>query len=629
MDDRFDFLESSGAPSTSTEVAAPQYIALATGLVDFPKNYSTINLATVTRALLSSTADNPNAWYPTPASLDDPPGRVTPEQCEFYTSLLTSFMTHDLAFWASSERLEHVIEHRVSLLGTLATSNQSLEVKRARALKEVIDRLEFFGGWEELIARGNSYQLGEEMPWHKPGEFAQVNAQFETNRGNEKRLRELGFTPIPRQVYLDLVRRPIMQLELRDGQRLQQVASIIALYTASRTERQRLAQLVEHIDTELYLKARTFFRQHTTAVPMQSLYSLAKEVRNISSFKDTLKISIMPQGNAARSEKTDGMAIFEDDDQGGQRVLFFDPKLVRRKNGEESIPDQFIEVPVDIEKTGPSVIDAIVQAIEQLPIDERLLEHLPRVTAAFFNAAQRDRRLEFNDAGTFWDTASGKRLSRLSGFDPDNHRHRAIVKEIRELLTKIILHREVRGHRDKTKARLKWRGPLLEMRASEIDLELEDREGITSHSTFKSWSIAKALWLMVVPSEEGGAPSFMSLDERAFYLDSSSSKPFNLYWTLVNRAYMNRLDRSGSLTVRVGTLYEWAGLQGRYTRPIRLRKVLYDALERMIEHDLLEQWSCPQLEEDGYILFNELLEATLRVTFSRTHLDALSHLLPH
>ena len=33
------------------------------------------------------------------------------------------------------------------------------------------------------------------------------------------------------------------------------------------------------------------------------------------------------------------------------------------------------------------------------------------------------------------------------------------------------------------------------------------------------------------------------LDERAFELDDSSSTPFNLYWTLVNRAYMSHYTR--------------------------------------------------------------------------------------
>lgn len=132
-----------------------------------------------------------------------------------------------------------------------------------------------------------------------------------------------------------------MQLELRDSEDIKHVACLIALYTASRVERRRLPMLVEQFDDTLYLKARDFFTEQTTAVPTHSLYSMAKEARNVASLTDTLKLVVDHNGSVARSATTDGMATFEKGPN-GQRLIMFDPKLVNRTGaGGQPLPNQF------------------------------------------------------------------------------------------------------------------------------------------------------------------------------------------------------------------------------------------------------------------------------------------------
>ncbi len=149
------------------------------------------------------------------------------------------------------------------------------------------------------------------------------------------------------------------------------------------------------------------------------------------------------------------------------------------------------------------------------------------------------------------------------------------------------------------------------------------------HYTFKAWSIAKVLWDMVTPKESGGTPSYMSLDERAFRLDDRSSIPFNIYWTLINRAYMDRLAADGSLTISIKVIYEWSGLEGRFGRPHALSKKLRECFDLMVEHGLLRTWRCDAIMPDSSgLLFEDLLEETIVITFGQAQLESLEHLLP-
>ena len=180
----------------------------------------------------------------------------------------------------------------------------------------------------------------------------------------------------------------------------------------------------------------------------------------------------------------------------------------------------------------------------------------------------------------------------------------------------------------KTYKKVAWRGPLIEQRREELSVEIGNAEGITAHSTFEAWQIASSLWKMITPRFEGGTPSFMLLDERAFSLDKKSSIPFNLYWTLINRAYISKLDSSGRLQITLKTLYKWSGLEGRFQRVSKLRELFRDALEKMVLQNLIASWSCPALTSRKRRRLDELLDEPLEVIFSLTQLESLGHLVP-
>lgn len=559
---------------------------------------------------------------------EEKPGRVARDDHELYARIVTSYTCEELVRWGEHDRHAFALERRRELLKILANSKSTMSEKRRLGQALVIQQLEFHVGWESLMTFGADYQLSVEEPWYKPGDFAHTHAQFLDAAGDPKLLEQLGFRRILRQTYIDRTRRSIMELLMSRHDSLKQVSALIALYTAGRHERKRIAELSGQIWDELFALAKTQLEQHITPIPMQSLYGLAKEARNLSGFCDDLKLTLdATNPNIALSSLVPEARAMVREQNGQQRLLFLDEKLVNRR---DDLLNQFIEVDIELDGDTHSVFDAIMKAMEKLPIDERLMEHLPRVTAAFFNAAQRDRNnQDIASSGTFWGTKSGRRLARMSGFDPDNYKHRAIIQDIRALLCEIILHREIMTtQRGAGRKRARWRGPLLEARRSELEFEAETPEGFTAHQTFQSWSIAAPLWAMVTPSEQGGTPSFMALDERAFYLDTRSSVPFNLYWVLVNRAYMQRLGKGGTLAVKISVLYEWAGLQGRFDRPVRLRAKLRDAFSDMVDHGLLEAWGCEELDEQSSSTFDEIMKATLEVTFSTSHLKSFAHLLP-
>lgn len=217
-------------------------------------------------------------------------------------------------------------------------------------------------------------------------------------------------------------------------------------------------------------------------------------------------------------------------------------ELRRATNRGGDRPDTFLSL--EAASKHVSAVNALVSAFEQLDIDANVLEDVPRVVAGMFSVAQRDRQLNLDWPGMFWDTESGKRLCTVVGLNPENKRHRQRIQQVRRALCKIRLHREVFASSSSgKKARVSWEGHLLQESGDTLKLEEFHADGLGKRHTFKAYRLAKPLWDMVCSSQEGGTPAFMALDERAFELDDSSSTPFNLYWTLVNRAYMSHYTR--------------------------------------------------------------------------------------
>ena len=134
---------------------------------------------------------------------------------------------------------------------------------------------------------------------------------------------------------------------------------------------------------------------------------------------------------------------------------------------------------------------------------------------------------------------------------------------------------------------------------------------------------------MTLPEDEGGSPSFMLLDERAFALDDRSSLPFNIYWTLVNRAYMgaytsvpeDRVQPDGTFSPRLWTLHDWAGMENTYIKVKRIKQRFTEALDLMVEHGLLLSWQCDVLSESRQSTLEDLKTARVQVRFSEEQLD--------
>ena len=119
----------------------------------------------------------------------------------------------------------------------------------------------------------------------------------------------------------------------------------------------------------------------------------------------------------------------------------------------------------------------------------------------------------------------------------------------------------------------------------------------------------------------------MLLDDRAFKLDDRSSVAFNLYWTLVNRAYNDRVSDEGSFKLKLWTLYNWSGLESSSQRVDRLKETFRSAFDRMVEVGLLQHWRCVSLDADRRTTMRELEDAELTVVFALEQRKTLPKLI--
>lgn len=597
---------------------------MAKGRRDLPQSYTVTGLRTRTRD-----------WFKRHDHFEPPEALMQgieqePEQARDLLTVPLGFLYHEHERWSEKESFRQTVyTRRAELLTELSMMHLRAAERRHRALALVLDQVNFFTGWEQLCHGESMYQLGAQRPWWRPGHFVETERMRDSLKGDETALRESGFVQVPREVYLERVRIPIIRLMLVTSQDcMVDVAGIIALYTASRQERQGMAQLTEDLRQTLHLSVLSRLERQGSAIPMKPLYSLPRESHNLSAFfvsrkRDALEVD--SEKGVIRGELRGARVKVTEDRDGEQQLLFFDADLVNKESGSG---DAFISI--RLEEKQSAALDALMKGIEQLDIDPNVLEHLPRITAGIFAAAQRDRKQKFSWPGTFWDTSAGARLCRIIGFDPENKRHRKRIQDARKILETIILHREIRS-RDASgkKVTMTWSGPLIEARKGELKLRIEDREGMSEQHRYQSWSIARELWEMVEPEIGGGAPAFMILDQRAFQLSDRSSRPFNIYWTLVNRAYMgaytkvqeDRVKPDGSFSPRIGTVYNWAGLEGR-ERPYRIKQYLREALDAMVVHGLLDRWECEELGSKSNVNLDELKLARLLVVFSADQLTS-------
>lgn len=604
----------------------PYYITLARGIRPLPSSYSLTALTTMTRTRLKALGDDCNELLCHEPDVER----------DALMAIPLSFLHHNYSPWediasAHNEAPDQLFE----LLRVLSSSNRRARSRRADAIAYVLDELDFFSGFMLEVERGVRYQFGNGTYWVSSGNFIQNDHFVCQNVRKPDVLRKAGFVRASLNGYIERARTPIIRLQLSDDGVLEPWVAIIALYTASRQERGDFGELFGVLKKEVFLLAHERLEHRGATVPMKPLFSLPREMRGLNSFfvSRAQDLELDERGFVRSPDVPRAGARLHATPRAGrnqapqQQVLFFDDDLVAKSSGGA---DTFICVELEHEQT--DVFRAVLAAIEQLDIDPNVLEHVPRICAGVFSAAQRDRRHRFLDSGSFWDTDSGSRLCQIVGFDPDNHKHRQRIQQARALLETIVLHRSVRTVKpDGVTEEVRWMGPLLEKRQAKLDLSRVDREGMSDRHVFSSWSIARPLWDMVLPEREGGAPAFMSIDERAFLLDRSSSTNFNLYWTMVNRAYMgmyannplDRVDETGTFHPTINVLYNFSGFQGKYRRPYRLKAILRDALDNMVEHGLLLSWECPWLDEGTSISLQDLFTKRVAVTFSEHQLKNL------
>ena len=341
------------------------------------------------------------------------------------------------------------------------------------------------------------------------------------------------------------------------------------------------------------------------AIPHQPLSTIPREANNLG--------LIASSGHSSHA----GLKFHQDADTGQLSLLAYDAKLVLKNNG---APDTYIKIPLQIDEGGQ--VDELAALLSQLnklrdlgpKHQHSYFQDVPRVIAGMFLAATQDSSMGVPDLnpGEFWDLDTGRRLTSLIGLPKDHKRYYGRVADIRSWLSQITLCRTVVTYGKKGRKTVEWEGPLVQ--------RLEDKISITSEHSgeFRGgkmgvWRLAPALWRM--RELESGAASFMLIDQRAFLMDTDA---FNLYWCIVNRAYngartsssSDRVNRGGIFSPRAKTLYEWSGIerQSDSENPFRIRERMRDALESMVDHGLLINWSCPFLESDSVPFDSKVFE---------------------
>ncbi len=614
--------------SSTLTPASHMLIALAKGERALPDSYGVKALQNATRDLMRQ-LEPPYS----PAEI-----QMLGTQDEL-SALVAELITYEHERWCSTKQIcQRTIEMQLEFLTILAKLHLNSGERRALGEQFVQKHFEFFIGWELLCVTDVTYQLTDKKPWWKPGPFPSVHAEYRAlsqKPSSSTQLKRAGFVQISQEDFIERVRIPMLRFLLFDSPNcLLPAALTIALYTASRDERQDLPTLVGLLRSQLALSVSKQLDYQGATIPMKPLYSLPREARNLSHFfishEDDLHVDddrqlAHPKSNTRARAKH----IRSTKEGGGQQLLFFDQDLVNKRSGEQNA-----YISIELDGKYEDTLSALFAAIEQLDIDRNLLEHLPRVTAGIFAAAHRDRKMDFSWPGTIWDTESGARLCRICGFDPRNHKHRQLMQNMRTLLERIILHREVRTTQGGTKTTVNWRGPILEARKGQIDIRVEHREGMSGRHTYHSWSIAKELWNMVISEDEGGTPAFMVIDQRAFQLSTKSSRPFNIYWTLINRAYMgmyskvpeDRVQPDGSFSPKLETLYVWSGMNGDQ-RPYRLKELFREAFDLMKEHGLITSWKCEALLQKSRVSVDEIKASRIHVVFDEEQITKLPRAL--
>lgn len=513
----------------------------------------------------------------------------------------------DIMAWGLEGADEHEAAlhraHRHTVLRDLVKKKKRLDQRRELGLEYVVNHVDYFCGWPRLIARTEFYQLGDEFPWYKEVALGTLLRDVREWSNEPEQLEARGYVRVSQEVYRAQAQRAIMLEVLKTLtapiDELSWLAHVLVLFT-SKVKRwgQDGYDPGTLVASELSILTEALQEQigsvQYTRVPMR-LYQLPRHARVLSSvYVSCHKRELfdpLPHNSWSAWSKDTGVRFVESTADTEQLALFYDTDLIRSK--------QSTYMSIELENIEDDPIGSLVRAIERYPISNASsFEHLPRVLTGMFAAANRDGL-----GGMFWDTKSGRRLCTLIGFDPENKRHRKRVQDARMILEAFTLHRQFQQRTSNGDTQmLKMSGPLIYSRPNKtLELTLDQREGMSQHHEFMAWSIDEHLWKATLNASAGGTPAFMLIDKRAFGLDSSLA--FNLYWTLINRAYVSSqksptqgVDARGEFATRLGVLYDWSGVDSPALRMGRMRNAFREAFKAMTDLGLLLGWESQVLD---------------------------------
>ena len=555
---------------------------------------------------------------------EDPFWALTPDKTEHHL-LAAQMMQAGLDDDSLTEPAVHRA-HRHELLKLLCRKNVTLSSRRADAIEHVETILEHICGWDRLAARADQYQLDQPRAWYKQQPLIQLMRAVDELSPRE--LERAGYENLDQETYRKRVKREIMLSVLHHPElprpELDWLAHSLVLMTTkirgwSRPARSPQVLVLEEKALLLRHLIGIIEQARYAKVPMRALYSLPREARVLTSVLITCSkpevLAPTPRQVWSGSYEDTAMRVVEEKEQ--QMALFFDKRLIK-KEGRET----YMALPLRMHPEADPIA-ALVRTLETFELKTpAVFEHMPRIVAGMFAAAQRDREAGLGLEGMFWDTTTGRRVCQLIGFNPENQRHRQRVMDVRRVLEAFELRREIETIDEAGNRQLaRMSAPLLELRKRKLELTTTQREGLSQHHELRAWSIDDYLWKATLNEQQGGTPAFMLIDERAFQLDDRSSVSFNIYWTIINRAYMSRathvladqVSDQGVFCPRLGVLYDWSGLDAPHAKVKRIRKHFREALGQMVEKGLLLDWSCDVLEDKHDANLQEMLDARVKV----------------
>ncbi|MEM1347605.1 MAG: hypothetical protein AAGI01_03550 [Myxococcota bacterium] len=571
-------------------------------------------------------------------------------------AFVLSAWTHGLADVPAPIARAH-FEARRALWQQLTLKKCSLETRRDRAVDHLVEHIELYSGWRELVWRAeeggaDEHALGAELVWWRFGPFETVRQRKRLleQRAPSKRLSEefeaAGFQPFSQHDYREQVRVELIEelLAASSSQNngvLDHLARIILFMT---TPHQVLtAELFEGVylleeDTRALVRRalRQWRKDHAptmVALPRDPLATLTRETNNLGR-------QLAGERSAPGSR---GIKYHRDLETGQMSLLSYDAKLVLKGT---KVPDTYIKIPMEVREgrqpTNGSELSSLLEILheaKELTRTQRqhFLRDAPRVIAGMFLAAERDQALGGAygvKPGEFLESETAYRLTDLIGLERRS-RHTKRVIFVRDWLTRIHLTRTVDrlDHRGK-RERIRWSAPIVQRLADEIEVERSMPDGLGSvRSKVHIWRLADALWRM--RTRDSGVAAFMLVDERAFALSTETSDPFNLYWTIIQRAYKGSVTRveddkvrpDGVFSPKIATLYEWSGMASTSLErnPSRIRERMRDYLSLMVSKGLLLDWSSEWLEHDGPFQRRVFETSRVRLTMPSSMVRYINH----